>query len=306
MSNYRVEKILVGSPTYKVVVGDYTKVKRVVVGTPTRNVFIATDADFNELRGIDVTPRFDGDVLVYNDSSGLWEATNTLNKQVIDGRFYNQDSERAQILTRRSRDEGIPSYLRDGELAYSQLANAGTDGIGNGGERLYMGVGVETVIDGIIRAPSIHIIGGKYFTDLLNHQHGILTPSSAVIVDSAKRINEWFTDDLIVYNNTTLVNMQADSASIGNLSVTNLTAVNINIDNLFSNIEDIFREGEAIDITRDSVANTITFSAEIANDSDNLGVVKFDLYADSDQTQKQFAVSDSGSVSILYINGGTF
>lgn len=196
--------------TLKVRAGTYTKVLKIVVGTPLRTAVIATDANIDEIIGVDTTGAQTGAILVYNDSSGNWEATNnfTTEDSVIDGKVYPGNLDRQKILIRRSGTQGDPITLRTGELAYSWLADPGTNGFGNGGDRLYIGVGLEIDSAGIIRAERVDTIGGRYFTNLLNHPHGVLTASSAVIVDSNKRINEWF-----------VTNFEADSASITNLSV---------------------------------------------------------------------------------------
>lgn len=55
MANYRVDKITVGSPDYKVIVGDYTKVLKVVVGVPTRNVLVSNSVLLNDVVGITTT-----------------------------------------------------------------------------------------------------------------------------------------------------------------------------------------------------------------------------------------------------------
>lgn len=75
-----------------------------------------------------------------------------------------------------------PTNLKTGEIAYSWLA--GTQG--NNGDRLYIGTGNES--GGI--ATGIGIIGGKYFTDLLDHVHGTATANSAVLLDVNKHISE--------------------------------------------------------------------------------------------------------------------
>jgi hypothetical protein len=75
-----------------------------------------------------------------------------------------------------------PANLKTGELAYSYVA--GTQG--NNGDRLYVGTGTET--GGV--AASVALIGGKYFTQLLDHVHGTTTANSALIVDT----NKWVSD----------------------------------------------------------------------------------------------------------------
>ena len=87
----------------------------------------------------------------------------------------------AIIRVKRSGATGSPSALAQGEMAYSFLG--GTQS--NGGDRLYIGTGTET--GGV--AANIEVIGGKYFTSMLDHVPGILTGNSAVIVDTAGKID---------------------------------------------------------------------------------------------------------------------
>lgn len=194
------------APQYKIVVSNRTKVKRITVGTPIRSVVVSNDADVDNLRGVNTDNAVDGSLLIYSDSSGEWEAGLTLRKQIVDGRVYPSDSDRTQILIRRSATQGDPTDLRTGELAYSYLTDSSTDGFGNGGDRLFIGVGPES--DGV--AQRFDIIGGKYFTDLLNHTQGVLTPASALLVDSAS-----FIDRI----NVGILNI-SDSATVNKLTST--------------------------------------------------------------------------------------
>jgi hypothetical protein len=99
-----------------------------------------------------------------------------------------------------------PSPLANGELAYS--AAAGTQG--NGGDRLYIGFGTETAGN----AANQFVIGGKYFTDMLDHVHGVVTASSALIVDSNKKLDELNVDNLTLNANTI-----SSTDSNGNISL---------------------------------------------------------------------------------------
>lgn len=171
-------------------VGNRTLVKRIIFGTPVRTAVISNAADIDAITGLNTSGAIPGSTFVYDSDAGEWVASNTLTNITIDGLEYPSDSDRAEILIRRSGTAGDPLTLRQGELAYSWLADSATDGFGNGGDRLYIGVGLETESDGTIRSARIDTIGGKYFTDLLNHQHGIVTPSSAIIVDSNGAIDE--------------------------------------------------------------------------------------------------------------------
>lgn len=98
------------------------------------------------------------------------------------------------IKIKRSEVSGNPSILGAGELAYSALANNGT----NGGDRLYIGTGTETNGD----AANHVVIGGKYFMDMLDHTPGTLTASSAIIVDASSKIDNLKVDNLDLNGNT--------------------------------------------------------------------------------------------------------
>jgi len=64
--------------------GQTSFVKQVKVGTPVRRV---TSGAFtiDNLGGVDTTSKQDGSVLVYNASTTTFEATTTLDKQLING-----------------------------------------------------------------------------------------------------------------------------------------------------------------------------------------------------------------------------
>lgn len=98
------------------------------------------------------------------------------------------------IRIKRSSTAGDPSVLGTGELAYSALA--GTQS--NGGDRLYVGFGSETSGN----AANHFVIGGKYFTDMMDHAHGVVTADSVLIVDADKKINELNVDNITINGNT--------------------------------------------------------------------------------------------------------
>ena len=99
------------------------------------------------------------------------------------------------IKIKNSGVSGSPSALATGELAYSYL----TGNVTNGGDRLYIGTGTED-INGI--AANIEVVGGKYFTDKLDHVPGTLTASSALIVDANNKIDIFNVDNLRLDGNT--------------------------------------------------------------------------------------------------------
>ena len=87
------------------------------------------------------------------------------------------------IQIKRSTGTTAPSSLSAGELAVT----FGTGTQSNLGDRLFIGDG-----------STVDVIGGKFFSDMLDHVQGTLTAGSAITVDGNKAV-----DDLIVGNNAT-------------------------------------------------------------------------------------------------------
>jgi hypothetical protein len=112
------------------------------------------------------------------------------------------------IRIKRSGSTGAPSGLASGELAYSALS--GTQS--NGGDRLYIGFGTPET-NGI--APNMYVIGGKYFTDMLDHVTGTLTASSALIVDSNSKLDNLKVDNLDLNGNALTVTNTNGNLTLG-------------------------------------------------------------------------------------------
>ena len=98
------------------------------------------------------------------------------------------------IKIKNSGTSGAPSAVATGEFAYSFQNGSQA----NGGDRLYIGTGTETAG----AAANIEVIGGKYFTAMLDHVHGTNTASSAVILDSNQKIDIWNVDNLTMNGNS--------------------------------------------------------------------------------------------------------
>ena len=96
------------------------------------------------------------------------------------------------IQIKRSSATSAPATLKLGELAYT----FGTGTQGNNGDRLFIG---EGGVDGNGDANNVTVIGGQYFSDMLDHVAGTLTGSSALIADSNLAI-----DQAIVGNSATV------------------------------------------------------------------------------------------------------
>ena len=101
--------------------------------------------------------------------------------------------------------------IATGELAYSSFT---TSSQSNNGGRLYIGIGDDSSTG---FAPNYQVIGGEYFTTMLDHVHGTVTASSAVIVDSNSKVDVWNVDNLVMNGNTLSIN-QTSNAN-GNLTI---------------------------------------------------------------------------------------
>jgi len=95
------------------------------------------------------------------------------------------------IKIKTSSGLGKPATAKIGELSYSYATGA----YNTLGDKLFIGVGP---VDGNGDATTQEVIGGKYFTNLLDHQPGVLTATSGIVVDSNKAI-----DEIIIGNSTT-------------------------------------------------------------------------------------------------------
>lgn len=95
------------------------------------------------------------------------------------------------IRIKRSGNTVSPTTLASGEIAYSWESSTGG--------KLYLGWGDEIVTG---QAPNISVIGGKYFTDKLDHTPGVLTANSAIITDANNKIDILNVDNITINGNT--------------------------------------------------------------------------------------------------------
>ena len=110
------------------------------------------------------------------------------------------------IRIKRSSVSGNPATLGAGELAYSALTDNGS----NGGDRLYIGIGTETSGN----AANHFVIGGKYFTDMLDHSPGTLTASSAIVLDASSKINNLNVGNLTLTGSTNTISSTDTNGNI--------------------------------------------------------------------------------------------
>ena len=125
----------------------------------------------------------------------------------------------SSIKIKRSETSGNPSVLGAGELAYSALTDNGS----NGGDRLYIGSGVETGGNAVNHI----VIGGKYFTDMITAATPSNTALTLVKRDASGNVavND-ITVNGVLYSNditSTSISVTGDATITGNLIVQGTT-----------------------------------------------------------------------------------
>ena len=93
----------------------------------------------------------------------------------------------SKLLVKRSTGTAAPGTIEFGELALT--VGSGTQA--NLGDRIFVGD----------NSSAAQVVGGKYFTDMMDQVHGTLTADSAVIVDSNSKIDQWLVDDVQIDSN---------------------------------------------------------------------------------------------------------
>jgi len=156
------------------------------------------------------------------------------------------------IKIKRSITAGAPPSLVAGELAYS-FAPAETV---QGGDRLYIGSGA-----------SLAVIGGKYFTDKLDHLPGTLTASSAIITDENNKIDILNIDNVVINDNTI-----STSNTNGNLILSPNGTGKVSIAGVYTLPRADGAAGQVLatdgqgNVTFQSASTSITIGADIGND----------------------------------------
>ena len=93
----------------------------------------------------------------------------------------------SKLLVKRSTGTAAPGTIEFGELALT--VGAGTQA--NLGDRIFVGDNNSAA----------QVVGGKYYTDMMDQVHGVLTADSSVIVDSNSKIDQLLVDDVQINAN---------------------------------------------------------------------------------------------------------
>lgn len=204
------------------------------------------------------------------------------------------------IKIKRSEVSGNPAILGAGELAYSALADNGS----NGGDRLYIGTGTETAGNAVNHV----VIGGKRYTDLIDGStntnvsntivrrdaFGNFTANqiTAQLVGNASTASKWTTA-----RNLTLTGDA--SATLANIDGSAAVSAAITLATVNNNVGSF---GDSVTIPNFTVNSkgliTAAGSAAVPTATNSvLGLSKFD--------SGSFSVT-SGLVSLANIDGGSY
>ena len=121
------------------------------------------------------------------------------------------------IKIKRTTGSTAPSSLNAGELAFS--GGSGTQS--NMGQRLFIGDPANS--------NAVTVIGGNYFSNLLDHAHGTTTASSGLIVDANKSTSELRTAALYLGTSGSDTLITATAAELNTLDGITSTAAELNL-----------------------------------------------------------------------------
>ena len=113
------------------------------------------------------------------------------------------------IKIKRSTTTAVPSSLTAGELAYSDNS-----------DKLFIGAPADN---------AVVAIGGKLYTDMLDHTAGILTADSAILVDSNSKVNKLLTGNIRINNTTNHIDTSSGDLTLNPASALFLNAGTINL-----------------------------------------------------------------------------
>ena len=180
-----------------------------------------------------------------------------------------------QIQIKRSTNNTVPNSnisggtLTNGELGYSYSS---TDGSGDeaGQGKLYIGHA-----DGLGGTRAAVIIGGSYFTKMLDHSNGTLTASSAILTDNNSHIDALKTTALYIGTSGSATQVTASGAELNKLSGCTSSTAELNILtgaqldtnelNLLDGVTASTAELNYVDVT----AGTLTASKALVADSNS-------------------------------------
>ena len=197
------------------------------------------------------------------------------------------------IKIKRTTGSTAPSSLNAGELAFS--GGSGTQS--NMGQRLFIGDPANS--------NAVTVIGGNYFSNLLDHAHGTTTASSGLIVDANKSTSELRTAALYLGTSGSDTLITATAAELNTLDGITSTATELNlVDGSIAGTV-VASKAVVVDSNKDIASfRNITLTGELdAGSLDVSGDIDIDGTTNLDNTDIDGSLTVDGAVDI---NATTF
>ena len=197
------------------------------------------------------------------------------------------------IKIKRTTGATAPSTLNAGELAFSGAT--GTQS--NMGQRLFIGDPANS--------NAVTVIGGNYFSNLMDHAHGTTTASSVLIVDTNKSTSEIRTPALYLGTSGSDTLITATAAEINALDGITSTVAELNlVDGSIAGTV-VASKAVVVDADKDIASfRNITLTGELdAGSLDVSGNIDIDGVSNLDNTDIDGSLTVDGAVDI---NATTF
>ena len=197
------------------------------------------------------------------------------------------------IKIKRTTGTTAPSSLNAGELAFS----GGTGTAGNMGQRLFIGDPANS--------NAVTVIGGNYFSNLMDHAHGTTTASSVLIVDANKSTSELRTAALYIGTSGSDTLVTSTAAELNILDGVTSTAAEINLLDGSTTGTVVASKAVVVDSDKDVTGfRNVTLTGELAAATlDVSGNIDIDGVTNLDNTDIDGSLTVDGAVDI---NATTF
>jgi len=190
------------------------------------------------------------------------------------------------IKIKRSTTTAAPSTLTAGELAYSDNS-----------DKLFIGAPADN---------AVVAIGGKVYVDMLDHTAGILTASSAIVVDSNSKVNKLLTGLIQINNTTSHIDTSSGDLTLNPASNLVLTTGTVDLSGQATEFKLIDNSGTALTISEGSnnyITLDTTNSAERVKFSQQVEFSGAYTLPTSDGSTGQALITDgSGAVAFTTIS----
>jgi len=192
------------------------------------------------------------------------------------------------IKIKRTTGSTAPSSLNAGELAFS--GGAGTQS--NMGQRLFIGDPANS--------NAVTVIGGNYFSNLMDHAHGTTTASSALIVDANKSTSELRTAALYIGTSGSDTLVTSTAAELNILDGVTSTATELNLLDGSTVGTVVASKAVIVDSNKDVTGfRNITLTGELdAATLDVSGNIDVDGVANLDNTDIDGSLTVDGAVDL--------